>query len=88
MTGMSTVNVSLYSDARPASEGFINWSLVAHGFFRAAQILVGVFFVILQVLLVAIPLAVVGGAAAWGVILLVRLIRRRQRPGARAPSRK
>ena len=88
MTGMSTVNVSLYSDARPASEGFINWSLVGHGFFRAAQILVEAFFVILQVLVVAIPLAVVGGAIAWGVVLLVRYVRRRQGAGAKAPARK
>jgi len=79
MTGMSTISLSLYTDARPASEGFINWSLVGHGFFRAAQILVSVFFVILQVLVAAIPLAVVGGAIAWGVVLLVRLIRRRQK---------
>jgi len=88
MTGMSTINVSLYSDARPASEGFINWSLVGHGFFRAAQILVEAFFVILQVLVVAIPLAVVGGAIAWGVVLLVRYVRRRQRVAAKAPARK
>jgi len=88
MTGMSTINVSLYSDARPASEGFINWSLVGHGFFRAAQILVEAFFVILQVLMVAIPLAVVGGAIAWGVVLLVRYVRRRQGAAAKTPARK
>jgi hypothetical protein len=77
MTGMSTISLSLYSDARPASEGFINWSIVGHGFFRAAQILVSAFFVLLQCLVVAIPLAVVLGAAAWGVVLLVRLVRAR-----------
>ena len=88
MTGMSTINVSLYSDARPASEGFINWSLVGHGFFRAAQILVEAFFVILQVLVVAIPLPAVGGAVAWGVVLLVRYVRQRQGAAAKAPARK
>ena len=76
MSGMCTVDVSLYSEERPASEGFINWGLVGHGFWRAAQILVGAFFVILQVLVVAIPLAVVLGAAAWGIVLLVRRVRR------------
>jgi hypothetical protein len=84
MTGMSTISLSLYSDARPASEGFLNWSVVGHGFFRAAQILVEAFFVLLQVLVVAIPLALVLGAAAWGVVLLVRLVRARQRPPARS----
>lgn len=78
MSGMCTVNVSLYSEERAAAEGFINWSLVGHGFFRAAQILAGAFFVILQVLVVAIPLVVVLGAAAWGVVLLVREVRRRR----------
>ena len=77
MTGLSTVSVSLYGEERAASEGFINWGLVGHGFFRAAQILVGAFFVLLQCLVVAIPLAVVGGAIAWGIVLLVRYVRRR-----------
>jgi hypothetical protein len=80
MTGMSTVSLSLYSDARPASEGFINWSLIGHGFFRAAQILVNALFVVLQVLVVAIPLAVIGGGIAWGVVLLVRYVRRVRNP--------
>lgn len=90
MTGMSTVTVSLYGEERAASEGFINWSFVGHGFFRAAQILVSAFFVLLQVLVVAIPLAFVLGAIAWGVVLLVREIRRRQRraaPGRAAPAK-
>ncbi|MGO9308768.1 MAG: DUF4349 domain-containing protein, partial [Spirochaetia bacterium] len=76
MSGMCTVDVSLYSEERPAAEGFLNWSLVGHGFWRAAQILVSAFFGILQVLVVAIPLAVVLGAAAWGIVLLVRWVRR------------
>ncbi len=78
MSGMCTVDVSLYSEERPAAEGFVNWSLVGHGFWRAAQILVSAFFVILQVLVVAIPLAVVLGAAAWGIVLLVRWARKTQ----------
>ena len=78
MTGMSTINLSLYTDARPAAEAFINWSLIGHGFFRAAQILVQGLFIILQALLVIIPLAAIAGAAAWGVILLVRFARGRR----------
>jgi hypothetical protein len=78
MTGMSTINLSLYTDARPAAEPFINWSLIGHGFFTAAQILVRGLFVILQALLVIIPLAAIAGAAAWGVILLVRFARTRR----------
>ena len=78
MTGMSTINLSLYTDARAAAEPFINWSLIGHGFFRAAQILVQGLFIILQALLVIIPLAAIAGAAAWGVILLVRFARARR----------
>ena len=81
MTGMSTISLSLYSDARPATEGFINWSMIGHGFFRAAQILVNALFVVLQCLVVAIPLAVIGGAIAWGIVLLVRAVRRWRNPG-------
>jgi hypothetical protein len=89
MTGMSTITVTLYSEERAAAEGFINWSLVGHGFFRAAQILVEAFFVILQVLVVAIPLLVVLGAAAWGGILLVRRVRKwRGLPEIRGPGSK
>ncbi len=84
MSSLCTVNVSQYSEERPASEGFINWSLVGHGFFRAAQILVGAFFVLLQCLVVAVPLAVILGAAAWGIVLLVREIRRRRGPGRKS----
>lgn len=82
MTGLCTVNVSLYGEERASSsDGFLNWGLVGHGFWRAAQVLVNVFFVLLQVLVVAIPLAAVGGGAAWGIIRLVRRVRRR-RPAA------
>ncbi len=86
MTGLSTVSVSLTGEERAASEGFINWYLVGHGFFRAAQILVGVFFVLLQCLVVAIPLGVVGGAVAWGIVRLVREVRRRRDGAAGAGS--
>jgi hypothetical protein len=83
MTGLCTVNVSLYGEERAAvSGGFLNWGLVGHGFWRAAQVLVNVFFVLLQVLVVAIPLAAVGGAGTWGVIRAVRSVRRRRRPAA------
>ncbi len=88
MTGMSTVSLSLYGEDRPASEGFINWSMIGHGFFRAAQILVNVLFVLLQVLVVAIPLAVIGGAIAWGIVLLARAARRRQKGAQKTPGKK
>ena len=89
MTGLSTVNVSLYGEERASggAEGFINWSFIGHGFWRAAQILVQAFFVLLQVLVVAIPLAAVGGAVAWGVIVLVRRIRKWRRAATPAPRR-
>jgi len=82
MTGMSTITLSIHGEDRPAAEGFINWSLIGHGFFRAAQILVNALFVVLQVLVVLIPLAVIGGTIAWGIVLLVRLARNRGRKGA------
>ena len=37
MTGMSTISLSLYGEERAVPEGFINWSLVGHGFWRAAR---------------------------------------------------
>jgi hypothetical protein len=88
MTGMSTISLSLYSDARPASEGFINWSVIGHGFFRAAQILVNAFFVVLQALIVVIPLAIVCGAGGWGIVLLVRFLRERQKVQGKVPAKK
>ena len=88
MSSMCTVNVSLYTEERAATEGFINWSLVGHGFFRAAQILVSAFFFILQFLVVAIPLAAVLGACAWAIVLLIREVRRRRgnKPKRKAAS--
>jgi hypothetical protein len=88
MTGMSTVSLSLYSDARPATEGFISWSSIGHGFFRAAQILVNVLFVILQLLVAAIPLAAIGGAMAWGIRLVVKRVQIRQKAVPKGPARK
>jgi hypothetical protein len=88
MTGMATVSVSLYSDARPATEGFISWASIGHGFFRAAQILVGVLFAILQVLVVAIPLAAIGGALALGIRQVVRRVQIRQKAASKGPAKK
>jgi hypothetical protein len=88
MTGLSTISLSLYSDEKPAAEGFINWSLIGHGFFRAAQILVNALFVVLQVLVVAIPLGAIGGGIAWGVVLIVRWRAQRGARAPRAPARK
>jgi hypothetical protein len=88
MTGMSTISLSLYGEEKPSAEGFINWNMIGHGFFRAAQILVNALFVVLQVLVVAVPLAAIGGAAAWGIILLVRWRRGGGKPALKPPARK
>jgi len=78
MSSLCTVSVSLYGEEKAAvSDGFLNWGLVGHGFWQAAQSLANVFFILLQVLVVAIPLAAGGGAAAWGIVRLVREVRRR-----------
>jgi len=80
MTGLCTVTVSLYGEEKAAvSDGFLSWSLVGHGFWRAAQVLVNVFFILLQVLVVAIPLAAAGGGAAWGIVRVVRTVRAARR---------
>ena len=76
MVGLSTVNLSLSSEARPSAEEFINWSLVGNGFFVAARVLVRALFFILQALVVIIPLGVIGGAIAWAVIAVLRRRRR------------
>jgi hypothetical protein len=72
MVGLSTVNLKLYSEARPAAVEFINWSLIGGGFVTAARILVQALFFILQALVVLVPLAAIGGGAAWGIVGLVR----------------
>jgi hypothetical protein len=77
MVGLSTVNLSLYSEARPSAVEFLNWSLVGNGFVVAARVLVQALLFILQALVVIIPLGAVGGGIAWGVVTVVR--RRRQR---------
>jgi hypothetical protein len=79
MVGLSTVNLSLYSEARPSAEEFLNWSLVGNGFVVAARVLVRALFFILQALVVIIPLGAVGGAIAWGVVVVLRR-RRAKRP--------
>jgi hypothetical protein len=88
MTGMSTISLSLYSDARPATEGFVSWASIGHGFFRAAQILVDVLFVILQCLVVAIPLAAISGAATLGIRRVVRRVQVRRKAGSKTGARK
>jgi hypothetical protein len=77
MVGMSTVTLGLSTDERPSAEPFVNWRMIGHGFFRAAQVLVRALFIVLQVLVVAIPLLIIAGAAAWGILLLVRAAKAR-----------
>jgi len=78
MVGLATVNLSIYSEARPAAEEFINWSIIGHGFVTAARVLVRAFFFILQALVVLIPLGVLGGGIAWGVVAVLRARRKRR----------
>ena len=77
---LATVNLSIYSEARPAAEEFINWSIIGHGFVTAARVLVRAFFFILQALVVLIPLGVLGGGIAWGVVAALRARRKRRAP--------
>jgi hypothetical protein len=79
MADMSTINLSLSTEARPAVEGFINWSLVGHGFVVAARVLVQVLIYLLYALVVLIPLAAIAGGVTWVVIRVVRLGRPRKR---------
>jgi hypothetical protein len=80
MVGLATVNLSIYSESRPAAEEFINWSLIGHGFVVAARALVRALFFILQALVVLIPLGALGGAIAWGVVTVVRARKKRRAP--------
>lgn len=78
MVGLATVNLSIYSEARPAAEEFINWSIIGHGFVVAARVLVRAFFFILQALVVLVPLGVIAGGIAWGVVAVLRARRKRR----------
>ncbi len=77
MVGLSTINLTLAGEERPAAEPFINWAFVGNGFVVAARVLVQVLFFILQALVVVIPVGVVAAAAAYGIWRLVRVLRRR-----------
>ncbi len=78
MVGLSTITLSIHSDARPSAEEFLNWGMVGHGFVVAARNLVQVFFFILQALVVLIPLGAIGGGVAWRVIVFVRARRNKK----------
>ena len=82
MVGLSTITLSIHSEARAAAEEFINWGLIGHGFVVAARVLVRALFFILQTLVVLIPLAAVAGGVTWAVIT----IRRRRRPARKGRS--
>jgi hypothetical protein len=86
MTGMATINLSLYTDEKPAAEPFINWAMIGGGFVTAARWLVQALFFILQALVVLIPIAAIGGAAAYGILRLVRYLRSRHAT-VKAPKR-
>jgi len=80
MTGLATVNLSLYTDEKPSAVPFINWAMIGNGFVIAARWLVQALFFILQALVVAVPLAAIGCAAAFGIIRLLRWWRGRRSP--------
>jgi hypothetical protein len=86
MAGMATINLALYTDEKPAAEPFINWAMIGGGFVTAARWLVQALFFILQALVVLIPIAAIGGAAAFGMVRLVRYVRARRAP-AKTPKR-
>jgi hypothetical protein len=79
MVGLSTIELSIHSEARASAEEFISWGLIGHGFVVAARILVRALFFILQALVVLVPLAAIGGGITWAVIV----IRRRRKAPAR-----
>jgi hypothetical protein len=80
MAGLATVNLSLYTDEKPAAVPFVNWAMIGNGFVVAARWLVQALFFILQALVVAVPLGVIGCAAAYGIIRLLRSWRARRAP--------
>ena len=80
MAGLATVNLSLYTDEKPAAVPFINWAMIGNGFVVAARWLVQALFFILQALVVRSRSAVIGCAAAYGVIRLLRWMRSRRAP--------
>jgi hypothetical protein len=82
MVGLSTITLSIHSEARAAAEEFINWGLIGRGFVVAARVLVRALFFILQALVVLIPLAAIAGGVTWAVIA----IRRRRTPTKKARS--
>jgi len=86
MAGMATINLALYTDEKPAAEPFINWAMIGGGFVTAARWLVQALFFILQALVVLIPIAAIGGGAAYGIVRLVRYVRARRAP-AKPPKR-
>jgi hypothetical protein len=77
MVGLSTINLTLSTEARPAAVPFINWAFVGNGFVVAARYLVQALFFILQALVVVVPIAAIAGAMAYGIWRLVRLLRGR-----------
>ena len=76
MVGMSTVNLTLSTEARPASQSFINWNMVGFGFVRAAQILVGIILFVLQALVVVVP---IGAFVTVGILTTRHILRGRRK---------
>ncbi len=87
MVGLSTINLTLSTEERPAVEAFINWALVGNGFVVAARTLVQALFFILQAIVVVVPIAAAAAAAAFGIWRLVRWLRGRGGAPAKAAGR-
>jgi len=84
MVGMSTVNLTLFTEASyaPVRETFLNWSEVGRGFWDAARILVQACFFILQSLVVILPLGAVVTAIVIGIRRFLRAKKGRKAPKA------
>ena len=81
MVAESTINLTIYSET-PSK--FVDWRRIGDGFVTAGQVLVYVFFGILQVLVVLIPLGIVVLLIVW---LIIKMIRKRKEKKAQGQSK-
>jgi len=80
MVAESTITLSMYSESYTPRTPFVNWDRIGQGFRTAGQILVYLFFGLLQVLIVLIPIAVIVLLIVW---LVIRIVRKRKEKKAK-----
>jgi hypothetical protein len=80
MVAESTITLSMYSESYTPKTPFVNWDRIGQGFRTAGQILVYLFFGLLQVLIVLIPIAVIVLLIVW---LVIRIVRKRKEKKAK-----